>query len=460
MYRSILNALTEWKHRKRKPLIIRGARQIGKSYIIRYFGQNYFDNYIEIDLEKEFNILDLFKGKRVTEIIKLLEIEKNVSIKPGSTLLFFDEIQSTPSLIPLLRYFYEEIPELHIIAAGSLLEFLLEEHDFSMPVGRIEYMYMGPMLFDEFLRALKKDRLLNYLQNFKLDENIPLPIHKQLIALYREYLFIGGMPEVIDDYRENNSFRNTEMIKQSILQTYQEDFIKYRKKINYILMTKIFKKLSVTVGNKVKYSNLDSGERSNSIYNVLHLFDLARIIYMVKHTSANGLPLGAEVNDKKFKNILLDVGLMLSMLNLNYNNIEYLKDAELINSGNISEQFVGQHLLYSLEYFYKPELYYWTREKVNSSAEIDYVISEKGKIIPIEVKAGKTGSLKSLHRFIEEKKVNIAVRINNDIPSIMDVKNSLTTGEKIQFKLISIPTYLICELRRLVREEINHISMR
>ncbi len=454
MKRLILNSLLEWKGRKRKPLVIRGARQVGKSYIVKYFGKNYFKNFIEINLEKNPEIFSLFKGKKINQIIKLLELEKNTSIKTGETLIFFDEIQSCPEIFPLLRYFYEEEPELHIIAAGSLLEFLLEEHDFSMPVGRIEYMFMGPMTLQEYLEAVSETSLLRFLKEYKITDRIPESIHNKLINLFKEYLFLGGMPESISSYITEKSYRSSELVKQSIIQTFSEDFVKYKKRINYPLMVKVFNKLPNTIGRKVKYSNIDKEERSKAISDILHLFARARIIYCVKHSSANGLPLGAEVKERIFKNIFLDVGLLMSMSGLTYADLEYMTDTELINSGYISEQFAGQHLLYSRPLFYMPELYYWMREHRNSSAEVDFLIAEAGRVIPIEIKAGKTGTLKSLHQFIKEKKAEFAVRINNDFPSLIDVNNTLTSKEEISFKLLSIPFYLIEELRRLIRENI------
>jgi len=469
MYRNIINTLIEWKDRKkRKPIVLRGARQVGKSYIIRYFGKKYFKNYIEVNLEKETDILSLFQNRDISETIKLLELRYNVTIKQGETLLFLDEIQSTPELYPKLRYFYEEMPDLHIITAGSLLEFLLEEHDFSMPVGRIEYLYLGPILFDEFLLGLKKDRLLEYLNSYSIiddssKDKIPLAIHNELMELFKKYIYLGGMPEVIESFVENNeSFKNAELVKQSIIQTYQDDFVKYKKKIDYILMTKIYNRLPITVANKVKYSNLDTNERSKDISNILHLFELAKIIYGVKHSSSNGVPLDAETNDKIVKNLFLDVGLLLSMQGLNYNDLDFTETAEnqsLSNNGNISEQFVGQHLLYSLEEFIKPKLHYWVREKSSSSAEIDFVIAQNSKIIPIEVKSGKTGSLKSLQRFLLEKKLKFAVRVNSDFPSIIDVENKLTTKEEITYKLLSIPFYMIYRVRELIEDVLENENL-
>ena len=258
------------------------------------------------------------------------------------------------------------------------------------------------------------------------------------------------MPEIIQSYSNECSYRETDLKKQSIIETYKDDFAKYKSKIDYLLMTNIFNKLPMTVGKKVKYSNINKNERSKKVADILHLFELARIIYKVRHSASNGLPLGAEVKENNFKNIFLDVGLMLSIQGLNYLDIDSMDEYALINTGNISEQFVGQHLLYSMEPFIRPELYYWNREKINSSSEIDFIITHKTKIIPIEVKSGKKGSLKSLHRFVYDKNLKFAVRINSNEPIIEHVSNKLTTGENVSFKMLSVPFYLVYRLRELL----------
>ena len=454
MKRFAMDYLKEWQSRTRKPLVIRGARQVGKSYLVRNFGQRHFENYLEINCETLNDIAELFASNNIKSIIKSLEIEFEMTIKPGKTLIFFDEIQAFPALFPKLRYFYEEYPDLHIIAAGSLLDFLLEEHNFSMPVGRIEYMYMGPMSFNEFLHAGGKKQLLNYLDNYSLGIELPVIIHHKLIALFRQYIYLGGMPEVIKTYLDSESYRNAEIVKQAIIKTYQDDFVKYKKRINYSLLVKVFLQLPRNIAKKIKYVNILRDERSKSIADSIHLFSQARIINIIKHTSANGSPLGAEVKNELFKIIFLDVGLMLAMNGLTYNDIKNMEYKQLVNLGDVCEQFTGQHLLYSKEAFYEPELYYWQREHKNSAAEIDYLIAESATIIPIEVKSGKTGQLKSLHQFIKAKQSPLAVRLNMDLPTLLNTENSLPDGNTVSYKLLSLPIYMIEQLRRLIRTQL------
>jgi len=450
MYRSALDYLVRWKKRaRRKPLVIRGARQVGKSYLVSMFAEKNFSNFIEINFEKKQEIISLFSGTP-ENIIKLLELKYNKTIDIKNTLLFLDEIQAAPEVFAKLRYFYEDLPGLHIIAAGSLLEFVLEDHTFSMPVGRIEYLHLGPMTFEEFLSANGKTMLVDFIRNYSVSDDLPDSIHYDLVSLFKTYLIIGGMPEAVLAFAETKSFLESEIVKTSILGTYEDDFNKYSPRINHMRILTVFKKLPLMVGEKFKYVNVDRHERAQHIKKVLHMLEMARITYRIKHSACNGVPLGSRVNGKKFKLIFLDVGLMASACGMSMIDIEKTDEVMLVNSGSLCEQFAGQHLLYSDEYFKNPELYYWVREAKSSSAEIDYCISVGSKIIPVEIKAGKTGRLKSLHQFINEKRGDSAVRINLAKPSVFQDSNKLPGGQSIEYRLLSIPFYLIGQTRRLI----------
>ena len=453
MYRSALNYLIKWKTRgKRKPLVIRGARQVGKSYLVSLFARQNFLNFIEINFEKNRETIALFSGSP-EKTIKLLELKYNKTIDIENTLLFLDEIQAAPEVFAKLRYFYEDLPELHIIAAGSLLEFILEDHTFSMPVGRIEYLHLGPMTFEEFLAANGKEMLVDFIQQYSISEDLPDAVHSDLVSLFKTYLIIGGMPEAVLTFAETNSFHESGIVKESILGTYEDDFNKYSSRINHLQILNVFKKLPLMVGKKFKYVNVDRNERAQRVAKALHMLEMAKITYRVKHSSCNGVPLGAQVNEKKFKIIFIDVGLMADACGMSMIDIETVDDLMMANSGSLCEQFTGQHLLYSDEYYKKPELYYWVREAKSSSAEVDYIISSGSKIIPVEVKAGKTGRLKSLHQFIKEKGVDPAVRINLAKPSVFHDSRKLPGGQSVEYRLLSIPFYLIGQIRRLIREQ-------
>ncbi len=445
--------LVQWKDEiNRKPLIIRGARQVGKTYLIRDFAKNHFENFIEINLDKNPELGQLFEDRNIDKCLKLLEIETGIDITPGKTLLFLDEIQAVPHMLPLMRYFYEDRPDIHLIAAGSLLEFLLAEHSFSMPVGRIEYLHLGPLDINEFLVALGENKLSTYLNTFSLNDSIPASIHNSLMFFVQLFWIIGGMPAAIKRYAEAENISATLKEHASILQTYEDDFSKYRKKINPLLLRKVFQRLPALVGKKLKYVNIDRGEKARDLAHNLDLLELARVLYSVRHSAGNGIPLGAETKEKDFKPLFLDVGLMTSSLGLSLSGFQMESDILLVNNGSVAEQFIGQHLLYRQKSYQKPELYYWNREQRNSQAEVDYLISHEGRVVPVEVKAGKTGSLKSLQVFVSEKRAPVAVRFCSLPPSCFVTQSSIAQTETMTFSLISLPLYLVGQVNRLLEE--------
>jgi predicted AAA+ superfamily ATPase len=455
MHRIALDYLDEWRTRpRRKPLVIRGARQVGKSCLVSLFAEKRFSRFIELNFEKDPGDRSLFTGS-ARKAIQLLELKYGRAIDLADTLLFLDEIQAAPEVFSKLRYFYEDLPQLPVIAAGSLLDFVLQEPTFSMPVGRIEYLHLGPMSFEEFLLASGETSLVAFLQGYSLSEEMPDFVHDTLASLLKTFLIVGGMPESVLSFCQTESFHESERVKASILGTYGDDFNKYAARIGREKILPVFNKIPLLVGQKFKYVNVDRNERAAAIERVLQLLAMARILYRVQHSGCNGLPLGAEVNPRKFKPLFLDVGLMASACGLGLIDIDNADDLMMVNSGGICEQFAGQHLLYAGEMFQQPELYYWVREAKSSSAEVDYITSVGTDIVPVEIKAGKTGRLKSLHQFIKEKRIAMAVRINLDKPTVHQDAHKLPTGETVAYTLLSLPFYLIGQLKRLVREYRN-----
>ena len=459
MYRFALEYLEAWKSKpNRKPLLIRGARQVGKTYLVRFFAKEYFDQMLEINLERNPEIASLFTANDTRKIVQLLELQYNITIRPGGTLLFLDEIQAVPELLASLRYFYEELPELHVIAAGSLVEFALEEPSFSMPVGRIEYLHFGPMQLEEFLLAAGKDKLVTFLNEYSVGDSIPEPLHNLLMDQLRTFLVTGGMPEAVAVYLNSHSWQDCESTKHSLLATFQDDFNKYGKRVKHQRLQLLFKKIPLLVGSKFKYVNVDRNERSADLAKALNLLFRARIASPVYHSSCSGIPLGAEMNTKKFKVLFLDVGLMSTATGLNLLDFEKAEDVMRVNAGAICEEFIGQHLLFSQQPYCEPEVCYWLREKKNSSAEVDYVISEGALIVPIEVKAGKSGTLKSLHLFLREKHRPFGVRFNSYTPSVLESQTALPGGPNIPYRLVSLPLYMVGQLRRLIRQDTGLVS--
>lgn len=453
MKRSALDYLKNWKaDKRRKPLVIRGARQVGKSHLVRMFAREEFEDLVEINFENEPAVASYFEMTDPNETLMLLEAHFNQNIKIGKVLLFLDEIQAAPQVFAGLRYFYEKLPRLHIIAAGSLLEFVLEKHEFSMPVGRIEYLHLGPMTFNEFLAAANEDKLLNYLNSFKLDRQMPDGIHRRLTRLFKMYLVVGGMPESMSTFLENRNLQSVDKIKAKIINTYSDDFSKYGRRVDHQQISTVFRSIPLIVGQKVKYVNISRDYRANELAKVLHMLELAGVCHLIYHSSCSSLPLGACADKKKFKLIFLDVGLLLSACGLHMTDIETAAELMMVNSGSVSEQFVGQHLLYRRQPYLNPELYYWVREKASSNAEVDFVITVGPRIIPVEVKAGKPGILRSLHQFVIKHGSEAAVRMNLDRPSLVRAEGRLPDRRHYSYPLLSLPLYMVEQVQRLTRE--------
>lgn len=399
MYRQILEELKKWHHKvNRKPIILRGARQVGKTTVIRQLGED-FDNFIEINFEESPELATFFDGNlNPDEIITNLQNYLNVRIENGRTLLFFDEIQACSRALLSLRYFFEKRPELHILAAGSLIDFELES--ISFPVGRVDFYYLYPLNFIEFLYALGKEKLV---QNSVHQTQYPQAIHKQLLSLLRDYTIIGGMPQVVKEYIESGDLVECQNIQSSIIETFQADFPKYAKKNRIKYLSTVFNAIPLQLGRKLKYTNISNLYKARELGSAFELLEKAGLVIPVYHTSANGLPLEYEKNFKKFKAIFFDIGLALRILHVPIKELFLNDDITLINEGGLAEQFVGQELLAYSSCREKGHLYYWHREAKSSNAEIDYVIESDGKVLPIEVKSGLKGKIKSLQIFINEK---------------------------------------------------------
>jgi hypothetical protein len=342
------------------------------------------------------------------------------------------------------------MPGLPVIAAGSLLEFVLAEHSFSMPVGRINYMYLEPLSFEEFLQALNKELLVHYLEKFEWGTTIPEEIHNQLITLFKEYLIIGGMPQAVNIWVNKRSLKEVGQAHQDLLATYRQDFSKYSGQINIQRLDEVMMAVPLYLGKKFVYSKVNPSVQTPSIKQALNLLFKARVCHRVAGSAANGLPLAAEIQAKYLKVIFLDVGLYSAMLELSLDQLISTEEIELVNSGGIAEQIVGQELRTINQFFSEPTLYYWHREEKGSNAEVDYLIQHRNQVIPIEVKAGSTGKLKSLHLFMSLKKLSMAVRINSAMPSKTDIDIKDTQGNQVQYTLFSIPFYLISRLHQLL----------
>lgn len=410
-YRRIIDQkLLEWKDSpRRKPLLIRGARQVGKSSAVRQFGKC-FKYFVEINLERKPSIRQLFtKDIDVKRTCEGISATLGIPILPGETLLFIDEIQVSQEAIMSLRYFKEDYPELHVIAAGSLLEFTLEELP-SFGVGRIRSLYMYPFSFDEFLLAQGKDLTLDYKHKATSDSPVPEAVHNELVEQLKTFYLVGGMPAAVTEWIESKSYLECAHVHNDILDTYQDDFSKYKSRISPVLLRKVVRSVALQAGSKFVFRQVDSELHSTTIRDALHLLTLAGLIKPVVHTDGNGLPLGAEANDSYTKYLFLDLGLMQTMLNIQAAEVLLASEVDFVNKGAASEMFAGLELMKAHDCFQKAEMYYWQNLNRGANAEIDYLEAKEGKVLPIEVKASTRGSMQSLWLFMRKKNLHHAIR--------------------------------------------------
>ncbi|MCE5223572.1 ATP-binding protein [bacterium] len=436
MQRDIEDKLIAWmKAKSRKPLIIRGARQVGKTYTIQEFGKKHFTNLVTIDFERNRSVHKAFqKDLDPKKILQELEFYAEEKIEPGQTLLFFDEIQACEDALQSIRYFYEELPSLHLISAGSLLEFSLTTSSF--PVGRVSFEWLHPMTFREVLQASRKEILLQNLPSVFSSSPIPSEmLHQKMMEELKRYMIIGGMPEVVKTYLETGSLAKVKRVQDEIVQSYLESFKKYKQKANMGNLEQLMKKIPSLVGNQVKYTHLDPDRRVETTKSSLHLLEKALLIHFIRSTNLSGLPLGSSASKKVFKLLFLDIGLLQQISGFDPLNILEASDLTALYQGTLAEQFVGQELL-AYGGSENSKLYYWHRDKKGSSAEIDYVIVRNGKILPVEVKSGNAGKMRSMHQLMAEN-----THIHQGL-----ILNSHAPKEQKDQNLIFMPLYasLVC----------------
>ena len=453
--------LQEWAGRRvHKPLVIRGARQVGKSTLVREFARLAGMSVVEVNFERNPEFRGAFAVRDPVRILSTLALLTGKAIPPADSLLFLDEIQAAPEALVALRYFHEEMPRLYVVAAGSLMEFALADARFSMPVGRVEYLHLGPMEFEDFLEASGHSNLASYLCGFSLSDMegdvFPMAVHLKCLDMLRQYWVVGGLPEAVSAYVEadenaGGEFARVSRVQQSVVAAYRDDFNKYSHGRLRDRIQMVFDKLPVMVGRKFKYVQVSRDHQAAELADALRHLCMAGVASKIRHTAANGVPLAAEANERYFKCLYMDVGLMCTALHLNV--LDLAKgDLTLINGGALAEQFVGQHLLFSGPRYQAPSLYYWVREVRNAAAEIDYLMTVAQRIVPVEIKAGTTGSLRSLHQFLQEKRRNFGLRFNADVPSLLRDSKKLSNGTAVDYRLLSLPLYMAGQARRLVSE--------
>ena len=415
--RFIDNYLSDWAKRKvHKPILLRGARQVGKSTAVRHLGEQ-FKYFVEINLEKQPDYKTLFKQDLdVKRIVPQMAAMYGTPIVPGETLLFIDEIQECEEAIMAMRYFKEDMVGLHVIAAGSLLEFVMDDLP-TFGVGRIHSMYMFPMTFDEFLLANGENLLMEARDQASATSPLPEPLHDKLVQLLRTFMLVGGMPESVVKWVETHDYLQCQEVQDDILTGYEDDFPKYKKKIDPQLLSATMKSAAVQATKKFVYAKVPGEYKTAEVKKAVEMLIKAGILIAVTHSDANGLPLGDEKDESIRKMLLLDTGLMLRLLNMTLGDISAITTqiltasaADLVNKGTVAEMLAGLELLHYRTPNLKHELYYWLRQAKNSTAEVDYLLSKDMKVMPFEVKAGVQGGMRSLWGFMREKKLTEAIR--------------------------------------------------
>jgi uncharacterized protein len=444
-FRNISKFLVGWKNsRGRKPLVLRGARQVGKTSAVHQFGGQEFETYIYINLELEYNAALFTRMIPVKELIQLIQLKFNKKITPGSTLLFIDEVQHSDVAMNQLRYFYEEIPELHVIAAGSLLEIKMKSEGFSFPVGRVEYCYMYPVTFDEFLIAQGETEALEYISSVKHDTVIHEEIHTMFTKKFHTYALVGGMPEAVARYSETQSFIEVDTVYESILTGLRDDVSKYATAAKVKYIQHVIEHASKYIGLQIKYEKFgESNFRSREMRVAFDVLEKAMIVNRVFASASKEMPLIGNLK-KSPKLLHLDIGLVNYQISMRA-ELFMIDDINAIYHGQIGEQIVGQTLL-AMNTIRNDNLHYWYRDQKGATSEVDYLISLKGRLLPVEVKSGKTGTLRSLNSFMDECKLDFAIRVYSGNMHSEQLKT--INGKK--FTLFSIPFYLLFRIQELL----------
>jgi len=410
--RKIDIALQQWSgEKRRKPLMLRGARQVGKTSAVRNLSKQ-FKYFVEINFENKDHAIakTVFAQHSDPKIIcSELAVLFGKPIIDGETLLFLDEIQSCRDAISALRYFYEQLPALHVIAAGSLLEFALEEIP-SFGVGRIDSMFMYPFSFNEFLCAAGHEVWANLIEKATPEKPVSEPVHEKIVEQLKNFLIIGGMPEVVAEFVETHDFLRCQKILNSLLVSFRNDFAKYKKRIPAARISEVFSSVAQQAEGKFVYEHVSQNLNNDQVKKSLELLLMAGLCYQITHSSADGLPLGARINPKYRRIIPFDTGIYQRILNLNISGILLSNDFDTINKGAVAEIFTGCELKKNASCYSDEELYYWVREKKNASAQIDFVVQCGDTIVPLEVKSGKQGKMQSMWMFLKEKKSPYGIR--------------------------------------------------
>ena len=444
--RNIEQHLINWSQdRFRKVLLLRGARQVGKTFSVREHGKKHYKYFLELNFLSDKRVHQLFgQNIDVNSIVESLTALYDIPIVGGDTLVFFDEIQECSAALEALRFFYEVRPDLHVIASGSLLEFALEQIP-SFGVGRIQSIFMHPVSFDEYLKATGADSMLSLLA--KSGPNLPLlqPVHEKLLSFLRTYLFLGGLPEVVTRFLETRDFNKVNRLIDDLRTGFEDDFIKYQKRVPTVRLREVFRSVSLQAGMKFVHSHAYPDANAGQVQVSLELLNKAGIVHKIYHTAANGVPLGGGINTKKFKVVPFDHGIYQRTIGVTAAEM-IVSEFNPINKGALAEVYAGNALLAHGSPFHAGELFYWHREAKSSNAEVDYVCQFGTQIIPIEIKSATKGSMQSMHSFLRELKGNQG--------ACFGVRLSMENFACFE-NILVVPLYALSQLERIVNEQLR-----
>lgn len=440
--RIALENLREWALKaERKPLVLRGARQVGKTTLVEMFAAD-FDHYIYLNLEEKDNAELFATDSTFDDLLAGIFFKAKLPVDSPRTLIFIDEIQTEPKAVQALRYFYEKRPDLYVIAAGSLLESLMGRH-ISFPVGRVEYMALHPCTFVEFLSAIGEEMLVSQVEKVA----VPQSLHSYTLDLFKKYMIIGGLPEVVANYAQYHDMVRLSDVFNALLSGYRDDVEKYadnRKEqdsIRYILNYGW-----TSAGHRIQFAKFtNSSFKSADVSNAFRTLEKTLLLELVYPLTSTSFPILPDLK-KSPKLLWLDTGLVNYVAGMQ-EELLFTTDSDELWNGDIAEHIVAQELLGATTTFGEKRLF-WVRDARNSQAEVDFVIRYKSHLLPIEVKTGANSKLRSLHLFMEESKENIALRLWNG-PMTSDV---ITRSDGRPFTLYNIPLYYAGHLHTLMQQ--------
>lgn len=461
MKRTISSRLEAWLvDPGRKPLVLRGARQVGKTWLVRDLAARSARSLAEVNFERDPGLKRHFASNDPQHILGELSLALGIEIRPERSLLFLDEIQSAPVVLSKLRWFYEELPSLTVIAAGSLLEFALADAAFSIPVGRISFQQVEPLGFPEYLEAQGQEALLAVISAWRPGTELSPAAHGQAAIWFNRYAMVGGMPAVVAAEIAGREPRALRDLQKELVATYRADFARYCRRMDRDVLDSVLRAAASSLGRKFVHARVGEGVKQHQAKRGLELLAMARLVHVVRHTAANGLPLAAEVKETFRKAVLADVGLVHALVGTPaaqaFPAWESLAPAL---RGQLVDQLAAQQLrLLDAGAGDGPELFYWQREG-GRPGEIDYLTQLDGRILPIELKAGAAGSMKSLHQFMFDKRLDLAVRCDANPPSVQDLSVKTTQGNPVSYRLVGLPLYLLWNLRDVLGSIGTHSSL-